>query len=36
MTINRIHTTPADARRIIHLIVCMVAYGGCIKIGGAR
>lgn len=25
MTINRIHTTHADARHIIHLIVCIAA-----------
>lgn len=25
MTINHIRTTPADARRIIHMIVCTAA-----------
>lgn len=36
MTINRIHTTHADARYIIHLIVCMAACGGYIKRGEAK
>ena len=36
MTINHIHTSREDARHIIRLIVCIAAYGGCIKTGGTR
>ena len=31
MTINHIHTTHADARHIIHLILCMAAGESAIR-----